>query len=147
MTDSGEQLVDRPTSYVSRHAVSFGAPGALATAVDADHPLPILAVSAAATSTPLTGTASASTVTGPFTPQLARMIWVTLSGVWAGTAQLLRSTDAGATKLPITFGDGSARGSWTGTVNAAIIEESCAGATYYLQFTRTSGTLTYEVRQ
>ena len=100
-----------------------------------------------ATSAALAGTATVSGALGPFTPELGRPIWVTLSGVWAGTVQLLRSTDGGATKLPITYPDGSARASWTGAVNAPVAEETCAGATYFLQFTRTSGTLTYEVRQ
>ena len=100
-----------------------------------------------ATSTPLTGTAAASVTTGAFTPELGRPIWVTLSGSWAGSVQLLRSTDGGTTKLPLTYPDGSPRGSWTAAVNAPVSEESCAGATYYLAFARTSGTLTYEVRQ
>ena len=101
----------------------------------------------AATSTPLSGSLGATGTSGAFAPELGRPIWVTLSGTWVGSVQLLRSTDGGATKLAITYPDGSARATWTGAVNAAVVEDACASATYYLQFTRTSGTLVYEVRQ
>jgi hypothetical protein len=89
----------------------------------------------------------ATATLGPFTPELDRPIWVTLSGSWTGTVQLLRSSDAGATKLGLTYSDGSPRATWTGAVNAAVAEESCSGVSYWLAFTRTSGTLAYEVRQ
>lgn len=101
----------------------------------------------AATSVPVAGSLGATGTAGPFVPELDRAVWVTLSGVWAGSVQLLRSTDGGATRLALTYSDGSARAIWTGAVNAPVVDDSCAGATYYLQFTRTSGTLVYEVRQ
>lgn len=57
-----------------------------------------------ATSTPLTGTSTGQQVVGPFVPVPGRPITITLSASpWpGGTVQLLRSTDDGLTKLPLT---------------------------------------------
>lgn len=99
-----------------------------------------------ATSAALAGTTSATATLGPFTPQLARSIWLTLSGAWTGSAQLLRSTDAGVTKLPLTIA-GQPWGAFTANANEPVGEETCAGATYYLAVTLTTGTLTYRVAQ
>lgn len=115
----------------------------------------------AAASTPLTGTTNDTTAHtyGPFTPQLARDIWMTLVGNGAsGTAQLLRSTDSGATKLNLTAGaSGAGSSDYIGVVNfsgvtGAIINESIvpetdAAATYYLAVTLTAGSITYRVAQ
>ena len=118
----------------------------------------------AATSTPLTGTASTigTVVYGPFTPQLARDVWVTIVGTGAsGKAQLLRSTDGGATQLGLTAG-GSIWDVWpnpngggpstfssvTGViVNEQAVTPSDAVATYYLSITLTAGSVTYRVAQ
>lgn len=139
--------VAAPAGYLTGQAIAFVDAAGRADLVSAAQPLPVTLATSAATTVPLTGTAAASATVGPIVPELERPIWVTLTGTWTGTAQLLRSTDAGATKLPLTYPDGSASASWTGAVNAPVAEESCAGASYWLQFTRTSGTLTYEVRQ
>lgn len=103
-------------------------------------------ISLPATSTPLTGTANASTTVGPFTPQLARAIWIVLSGTWTGTVQVLRSTDGGATKLPLTVA-GASWASFTANANEPVAEESDAAATYYLSITLASGSVTYRVAQ
>lgn len=141
--------VQAPGGYVPQAAISFGTTGGDSTSVDAAHPLPV-AISGdqrAAGSAPLAGSASASMVTGPFLPELGRAIWVTLGGSWVGTVTVRRSTDGGATKLPLTFIDGSAKGVWSGNVNAAIGEESVAGGQWFLDIALTSGTLTYQVEQ
>ena len=59
---------------------------------------------------------------------------------------LERSTD-GINWFGLTRGDGTAKAVWTGNVNAPVTEESVAGATYRLNITLTSGTVSYEVRQ
>lgn len=141
------RAVDTPGGYVAVHAIAFGSGDGVATFVDAAHPLPVASSLAAASSTPLAGTLSASGQTGPFAPQPGRDIWLTLSGVWAGTVQLLRSIDNGATKLPLTLSDGSPRGTFYGAMNAPVADESVVGATYYLQFTAVSGTLSYRMEQ
>jgi hypothetical protein len=85
---------------------------------------------------------------GPFTPQLGREIWVTLSGAGSsGTAQLLRSTDGGATKLGLTVA-GQPWGSFpfagitdlAPAANEIVTAETDASATYYLALTVTQGT-------
>lgn len=116
---------------------------------------PVLTLLDAAISTPLAGNVAdtAAHTFGPFTPQLARDIWATLVGTGAsGTAQLLRSTDAGASKAGLTAG-GRTWASWsfggvTGSiVNEAIGTESDAAAVYYLAVTLTAGSLTYRIAQ
>lgn len=109
----------------------------------------------ATTSTSVNGSASDTTLHtfGPFTPQLARDIWVTIVGTGAsGTAQLLRSTDGGTTKLGITT-NGEPWALWsfsslTGSVvNEATASESSTSATYYLTVTLTAGSVTCSVYQ
>lgn len=116
---------------------------------------PMLTSLDAASSAPLTGTVNdvAAHIFGPFTPQLAREIWATLVGTGAvGTAQLMRSTDAGVTKAGLTAG-GDAWASWsfsgvTGPiVNEQIGTETDAAATWWLAVTLTAGSLTYRIAQ
>ncbi len=128
-------------------AMVFGSDGSAATAVDLTNPLPTRVALPASGLAPLAGTTSASAaMVGPFTPQLARPIWLTLSGTWTGTVQMLRSTDGGATQLPLTIA-GSIWGAFTGNCNEPVWEESEAGATFYLSTAITSGMLTYRVAQ
>ena len=118
-------------------------------AVETGKPLPVASRpdQRAAASAALAGATSASAVAGPFSPELGRPVWVTLSGTWAGTVTVKRSTDAGATKLALTFIDGSPKGVWSANINAAIGEESVAGAQLFLDIALTSGTLSYRVEQ
>jgi hypothetical protein len=139
--------VEAPGGFVPQIALTFGARDGAAVAVDPGNPLPTRVLTGAAGSVPLLGTLAESGSAGPFVPELARAIVVTLSGEWSGVATLLRSSDGGATRRPLTFIDGSAKGVWNGNVNAAIGEESVAGASYYLQFVRTAGTLAFRVEQ
>lgn len=99
-----------------------------------------------ATSQPLAGAAAASTSAGPFTPQLARAIWLTLTGAWTGTVRVLRSVDGGATKVPLTLA-GQSWASFTANCAEPIAEESVSAATYYLDIALTSGAVTYRLEQ
>jgi len=112
----------------------------------------------AATSTPLIATINdtALHMLGPFAPQLARPIILTLVATGAsGTAQLLRSTDGGTTKLPITQGGAPAAdyqiglgGPFAGVVaNERIWTETDAAATEYLQVQLTAGSLAVRLAQ
>jgi len=110
----------------------------------------------AATSTPLTTTISdtATHMIGPFTPQLSRQIWLTLNATVAasGTAQLLRSNDAGTTKIGVTQGGGVAASfqfsAVTGAIfNEPILTETDATATYFLSITLTAGSVTVRMAQ
>ena len=139
--------VDAPAGFAPISAIGFGAKGSAATPVDGSNPLPVRTAIMASTATPLAGIAAASATVGPFLPELGRAIFVTLSGSWAGTVQLLRSTDGGATQLPLTYSDASTKARWTGNLNAAVAEESVATASYWLAITLASGTLSYRVEQ
>ena len=111
---------------------------------------------AAATSTPLATTTNDTIAHtyGPFTPQLGRELWLTLNATVAasGTAQLLRSTDGGATKIGLTAG-GTLIGSYTFTSTTGVIVNEIMGvetdsaATYYLSITLSAGTVTSRVAQ
>lgn len=110
----------------------------------------------AATSNPLTGTISDTLahVIGPFTPQLGRAIVATINAIATatGSAQLLRSTDGGATQLAVTR-NSSVANMWNFTsvlgaiVNEAIWQENDAAATFYLAVTLSTGTITYRLAQ
>ncbi len=100
----------------------------------------------AATGSVLSGTQSTSGTVGPFTPQINRPIWLTLSGSWSGNAQLLRSTDGGVTRLPLTVG-GIAWGNFTANCNEPAANPSDAAETYYVQFALSAGAATYRLAQ
>ena len=139
--------------------VNLGSIGGAATASNqalANATLTTLASDyAAATSTPLTATINDTTahVIGPFVPQLAREIWLTLVGTGAsGNAQLLRSTDGGATRIGLTAGGNTIGSFGFAGANAAIVNEilaveTDAAATYYLAITLTAGAVVARVAQ
>ncbi len=136
----------RPAGYVTEQVAAFGLPGGLARTVDADNPLPVRMGVAASASAPLAGSATGSSIVGPFTPELGRAIWLTLSGTWSGTVALVRSVDGGATMQPLTVG-GQAWGQYTANANEPVAEETVAAARYYLSIALTGGTLAYRVQQ
>lgn len=138
--------VEVPAGFVPQYAVAFGAVDAPAVAVHEANPLPVRSVMRPGAVAALTGSLSASGTVGPFVPELGRAIRVTLSGVWSGTVDVRRSTDGGATLLPLTVA-GESWGRFTGNANEAVAEEHEAGASYHLVVTLTGGTLTYRVAQ
>lgn len=144
---TASQPIASPAGFVTPHVLELANGDGTASAVGVANPIPVAQSPAAARSAMLAGTASGSAVAGPFAPDLARSIWVTLSGSWSGTVSLLRSVDGGATRLPLTYIDGTARAVWTAPVNAAVAEESQAGATYYVSVALSSGTVAYRVTQ
>jgi hypothetical protein len=97
-------------------------------------------------SAPLTGTANGNSEAGAFAAVPGRPIWITLSGEWTGTVSVYRSVDSGATKLPLTIA-GQPWGVYTGNANEEVAEETVTGATYYLEFALTDGTVDYRVQQ
>ncbi|MBC3940951.1 hypothetical protein [Sphingomonas albertensis] len=106
-----------------------GIPGAAAIPVSGT----LNPVTLAATSTAIAGTSSVAQVVGPFVPQLGRAITVALSAAaWpGGTAQLLRSTDGGTTRLPL-MPAGVVLGTYTRQGVDQPWLETEAGATFYL---------------
>ena len=71
----------------------------------------------------------------------------TLAAPAVGTVTVKRSVDGGDTKLPLTAAGGLPWGVYTGNCQEEIAIETEAGATYYIDFARTSGTLTYRMAQ
>ena len=134
-----------PAGYVPQMAVAFANATGEAEIVSANNPVPVLEQPFAA-SPALTGSANASAVVGPFQPRAGRAIVLSLSGTWTGTARLLRSTDGGATKLPVTAA-GLPYGVFTANVCEPVWEESEAAALLYLDLTLGSGTLSYRMGQ
>ena len=141
-----EPYVTTPARFIPLEAMAFGAVGGAATPVSAESPLPVYATTVPASTEALEGTADASMTMGPFAPELARPINLTLSGGWSGTVTVLRSIDGGSTKLGLTVA-GEPWGVFTGNCNEPVWEESEAAATFYLSFERISGTLAYRVAQ
>ena len=115
--------------------------------IDPSNPLPSAPVPlTAATSTPLTGTSTGAQTVGPFVPVLGRPITLALAASsWpGGTAQLLRSTDGGVTKLPLTPA-GVTIGVYGGVGADSPWVETEAGATFYLSLPAAG--ITYRVAQ
>lgn len=141
----GPLIINPPGSFIPAQGLAFGAPGSQAVYVDGENPLPVVAARPVTGSTPVSGTLSVSDSSSAFLPDLDRPIWLTLSGSWAGTVALERSVDAGDTWQPATLGGVAL--SWTARVNEPVAVESVPGARWRIAFARTSGALTYEVRQ
>lgn len=141
-----ETTIVRPAGWITETAIAFGDTQG-AQLVDAAHPLPVILVAGAQSSPlPLTGTATASQVAGPFAATNGKALTMALAGSWSGRVQLLRSTDGGTTRLPLTPASVPVGIMTTSGVDQPWVETE-DGATYYLAITLSSGTLTYRVSQ
>lgn len=136
--------VAAPASYAPPSAVGFAEADNTLSLVSADRPLPVSTVSVPAPAD-LAGTTVATGIVGPFTPNSNKPVVLALSGTWSGTIKVLRSTDGGATKLPITAA-GFAWGVFSANCCEQVWQET-AGASLYLDITLGSGSLTYRVAQ
>ena len=144
---------DIPISYPGRFAPGFAlayadAAGA-ALQVSSTTPLPVAVISGgSAGSVPpaLSGSSAVAITAGPFAPLVGRPLVLALSGTWTGTAKLLRSTDGGITRLPLSLG-GSPYATFATNICEPVWEENEAGATFYLQLAPTSGTILYRLAQ
>lgn len=95
---------------------------------------------------PLEGSASASTLAGPFTPVSGISVMLELTGTWTGSVQLQRSSNNGATLQDVTLA-GSQWDNYAANVCEPVWDESEPGAELYLAITIDSGTLNYRVSQ
>jgi hypothetical protein len=134
--DAGNPLPVAGTVAISNATLAVNVTNSAALAVSVNPP----------TTTALAGSASASGVIGPFTPVLGRAAVLMLAGSWAGTVKVSRSTDAGATRQPLTVA-GSPWAQFTGNACEAVWEESDPTARLYLEITLTSGTVNYRLSQ
>lgn len=136
--------IKTPAGYAVSRATAYADSSGNQVLVSTTQPLPVsLAQSANAA---LTGNAAASTVAGPFTPVTGRAAVLVLSGTWAGTVRILRSTDGGATKLPLSVG-GNPWAQFTGNACEPVWEESEADAQLYIDIALTSGSVSYRLAQ
>jgi hypothetical protein len=137
--------IQSPAAYVPSRATAFADIDGTSLLVSASNPLPV-AIGAAPAGAPLAGTTNVTAILGPFQPVVGRAVVLSLGGTWTGTVKVKRSTDAGATKLPLTVA-GTAWGEFTGNACEPVWEESEAAATLYLDVTLTSGSLAYRLAQ
>lgn len=134
-----------PASFVPSHAAAFAAPDGTSLLVSTSNPLPVT-LAVRPTNTPLSGTATANGLFGPLALEPGQPAILVLSGNWAGTVRITRSTDGGTTRLPLTVA-GTSWGVYTAPCCEAVWEESQAGAALYLEVTLNSGTLIYRLGQ
>lgn len=136
--------IQSPSGYAATRAVAFADGDENAILASTTNPLPV-AFSAAPT-TALAGATSASGILGPYQPALGRGVILTLAGTWVGTVKVLRSSDGGTTKLPLTLA-GSVWGQFASNCCEPVWEESEAAATLWLDIVLSSGSLTYRLAQ
>lgn len=144
---------DIPISYPGKYALgvamNYADAAGAATQVSQGSPLPVTFVAGDGPATgpaALSGTAASAVTVGPFAPIAGKPVILSLSGSWSGTAQLLRSVDAGATRLPLSLG-GSPWGIYTANVCEPAWDETEGGATLYLQLSPATGSVTYRLAQ
>lgn len=136
--------IQSPSGYAVSQAVAFADADGSARLVSIAAPLPVtLGVQ---TTAPLAGSAVVSGAVGPYQPVIGRPVMLALSGSWSGTVRLLRSTDQGATRLPLTAA-GSPWGQFTANCCEAVWQEADATAQLYLDIALASGSLTYRLAQ
>lgn len=134
-----------PAGYTPVFAMSFADSGSAAQVVSGANPLPVMPV-VVNKPAPLSGSTGATTVAGPFAPVPGEPVMLTLSGTWAGTVTVLRSTDGGSTRSALTA-MGKAWAQFTANACEPVWEEAESGATLYLDIALTSGSVTYRMGQ
>ena len=133
-----------PAGFAPAYAVGYAHDDGQLALVSNAAPLPVS--TSAPAPAPLAGQAVASQLAGPFNPTVGRVILVMLSGEWTGTVRLLRSTDGGATRVPLRVG-GATWGEFSQSGCEQAWLETEEGASFYLDVALDSGTLDYRVSQ
>jgi hypothetical protein len=136
--------IQNPATYIPVQALSFAQADGNSGLVSAALPLPVNITRPA--SPPLTGTATLTGQVGPFAPAPGRPVMLSLSGTWSGTVRVLRSVDAGVTRLPLTI-VGEPWGEFTANACEAVWEEYEDDARLYLDISLAAGSLTYRLAQ
>ena len=113
--------------------------------VSAAAPLPTVA-SVPAAPAALEGQTAVPVIAGPFAPAPLSPVYITLGGTWTGQVRLLRSTDGGATRRPVTLG-GAGWGVFNGNVCEPVWQESESAAELFLEITPSSGLVEYRLAQ
>lgn len=139
-----------PAGYAPAFALGYADNAGDFALVALDAPLPVQNVDSAQVSVPvpapLEGSATTTVAIGPFAPAANLPVVLSLAGAWQGTVQLERSTDNGATRLPVTVG-GAPWGRFSANACEPVWIENEDGAELYLAIAVTSGTLSYRIAQ
>ncbi len=135
-----------PGGYTPARALVYADTDGSAVQVSTAAPLPVSIGNASPAPAALTGSLAASGTVGPYTPAPDKPVMLVLSGTWSGSARLMRSTDGGATKLPVTMA-GAGWAQFTANCCGPVLEDNEAGAQPYLSVTISSGTLVYRASQ
>ena len=135
-----------PGGYTPARALVYADTDGSAVQVSSAAPLPVSLGRTAPAPAALSGTLAASGSVGPFTPVAGKPVILALSGTWSGSVRLLRSTDGGTTRLPLTMA-GAAWAQYSANCCEPVWEEYEAGAQLYLSGTVTSGSIAYRVSQ
>ena len=138
--------IQSPAAYVPRYAATFADTDGTSIQVSAATPMPVALAATAVSPTLLAASTSTSGVFGTYQPAIDRAIMLALSGTWTGLVKVLRSTDGGTTKLPLTIA-GSSWAQYTSNICETIWEEAEASARIYLDVALATGTLTYRMGQ
>ena len=140
--------IQNPTGYAIPRAVAYADVDGSMLQVSSAAPLPVAVLSGGGTTatTPLVGTATTTSVVGPYQPAIGRAVMLLLTGTWSGTVKLVRSVDGGTTKQPLTI-NGSTWGQFTTNCCEAVWDESENAARFFLDITLASGSVTYRVAQ
>lgn len=142
--------IKMPAGFATATAVGYADSSGELVVISSDNPLPVSSdsstVGGSGVPEPLTGTASGSTVVGPFTPAANRPVFLQLEGSWVGVVRLLRSVDGGTTMLPVTLA-GDPWAVFTTNVVEPVWQDSENGAELYLHVELSSGSIDYRVSQ
>jgi hypothetical protein len=139
--------INYPANYAPGMAMSFANSSGQAVIVSAGSPLPVVmsAPTGGGTAAVLAGSTATNLLTAAL-PAVPGPLTLALSGTWTGSVRLLRSTDGGTTKLPLTIG-GAEWGRYRSNACEPVWEESESTARFYLDIQLSSGTLTYRLAQ
>ena len=137
--------IDLPGGFAPAFALGYADPAGRFALIDHDSPLPVLA-RAESPPQPLEGMAATIGEEGPFTPVTGTPVMLRLAGEWEGTVTVTRSTDNGATRNPLTLA-GAPWASFTGNACEPVWVEYEDGATLYLEFDITDGTVDWRIAQ
>ena len=102
-----------------------------------------------ATSTPLVGTASTSGFVGPWTPQLGRTAWLTVSGTWTGNVFIYATIDGVCADGALVNAGPNYSAGFVGVsgqnATASVGVETRANVGWCLNFTINSGSVAYRL--
>ena len=137
--------IEAPGGFAPVMAVgSRGRDGEFAL-VSQSSPLPTVALLPTAPA-PLSGSTVSHLLVGPFVPAPLTPVYLTLSGEWQGTVEVLRTTDDGVTLHSLTLA-GVPWGRYRANACEPVWSEGEAGAALYLRLTPTAGDISYRVSQ